>query len=511
MIKRIRATWLAALCLIAAACADEPFAPETSALSSIESDTSMARLITTHVRAEDLVPDRYMVVFRPATVQSRTISAALARTHGFTLHHQYGAPIPGFSATLTAGQLNAVRRNLNVAYVEQVSLLRPSQLPVSAQPYAPWGLDRIDQRTMPLDTFYTYNDSAENSVIYVFDTGVRASHTEFDGRVEYAFDINPGGIGVPCPGTFHGTAVASIAAGQFAGVAKQASIRNVKITRDCASLASSDDVAAATEWLWNYGVRFSVVAFNFNVTGESETMDAWIEASLLSGFTWVVSAGNALPGQDAEDACNNSPARIPGVIVTGASTPSDQRWSGSYWGPCVTIWAPGENIFQAGAESDTDMTYRHGTSFASPFVAGVAALAIERFGNIDPATLRQRLVELATETVVDDVVSHGSPTKLLYSKFVFGQISGPEQVSGCNGNMVFAAAVDGGKPAYTFSWWLHYLDENDAWNSELVGTSSMYTFCEPPNSRGDVFLLVLEVNDSNAHSHSSNKVLTKTP
>ncbi|MCT4356178.1 S8 family peptidase [Streptomyces sp. Je 1-79] len=281
------------------------------------------------------------------------------------------------------------------------------------QPGATWGLDRIDQRDLPLSTTYTYNRTASNVTAYIIDTGIRTSHSEFGGRATVGTDTVGGGQnGQDCQG--HGTHVAGTVGGAKYGVAKGAKLVAVRVL-DCNGSGTTAGVIAGVDWVTANAVKPAVA--NMSLGGGANTsLDDAVKRSIASGVTYAVAAGNGnflgLPAR----ACNYSPARVPEAITVGATDSADKRASFSNYGTCVDLFAPGVSITSAWKDGDTATNTISGTSMAAPHTAGVAALYLSANPTASPAQVSTALVNNATSGKVQNPLS-GSPNRLLHSVF----------------------------------------------------------------------------------------------
>ncbi|MFI9818597.1 S8 family serine peptidase [Saccharothrix variisporea] len=287
---------------------------------------------------------------------------------------------------------------------------------------ATYGIDRVDQRNLPLDTKYTYNTTASNVTTYVLDTGIRKSHTEFEGRASDGYDfVDEDPEAQDCNG--HGTHVSGTIGGKTWGIAKKTKLVAVRIL-GCGGSAPDSDGVEGIEWIARNAVKPAVVngSFTFDTPGIGDDAIARLNAA---GVTFVVAAGNS-----SADACNTGPARNTNVIAVGATDNQDNRASFSNYGSCVDIFAPGNNITSAGHSSDTGSATMSGTSMASPHVAGGAALYLSGNPSASPADVLKALTDNATSGVVKNPGT-GSPNKLLYTT-AFGGGTPPVCSGGSN-------------------------------------------------------------------------------
>ena len=308
------------------------------------------------------LPGQYIVVLKSG-VEARAGASVLGQFPQAAVRDTYDMPgFQGFAVTATDQQIAELRNSASVAYVEANARVAAYQTSTNV-----WGLDRIDQRSLPLDGMYNSGGRTGSSVrAYVIDTGIRATHAEFGGRVGSGYSaINDGRGTNDCEG--HGTHVAGTIGGKTYGVAKQVKLFPVRVL-DCEGSGTYSGVIAGVNWVTNNAVLPSVA--NMSLGGPaSQSLDDAIKASIAKGITYVVAAGNS-----SADACNDSPARVPGAITVGATDPSDYAPYWSNYGSCIDLFAPGENVKSASNTGDTATATKSGTSMASPHVAGVVAL-----------------------------------------------------------------------------------------------------------------------------------------
>ena len=354
--------------------------------------------------AAGAVGDSYIVVLKPgssAAAQVTSASVALVKRYGGAVRRNYLTAVRGFSATMTSTAARRLAAHPAVAYVEQDRVVRMSEV----QNGTTWGLDRIDQRSLPLSSTYTYG-SAANVTAYVLDTGVRASHTQFGGRARDGWDfIDSDSVANDCNG--HGTHVAGTIGGSTYGVAKNVSIVGVRVL-DCSGSGSYSQIIAGVDWVTTHAVKPAVANMSLGGPGSTALDDA-VKRSVAAGVTYALAAGN-----DNADACTQSPARTPAGITVGATDNLDARAWFSNHGSCLDIFAPGARIASSSASSDTGAVIMSGTSMAAPHVAGAAALVLGASPSLTPAQVRDFLVTQATAGAVGDSRT-GSPNRLLYT------------------------------------------------------------------------------------------------
>ncbi|MFC3491733.1 S8 family peptidase [Glycomyces rhizosphaerae] len=302
-------------------------------------------------------------------------------------------------ASMSASEAERLAADPAVAYVEQNQTI---QIEATQDDPPSWGLDRIDQSGLPLDTAYTYPNAGEGVTAYIIDTGIWASTADFSGRTGTGFSaILPGLQGLDCNG--HGTHVAGTVGGTTYGVAKEVTLVPVQVL-NCAGSGTTAGVIDGVNWVTENAVKPAVANMSLG-GGVSDALDAAIAASIDSGVTYAVAAGN-----ETADACGVSPARTPEAITVAASTEADARADFSNFGDCVDIFAPGEDITSTYLLG-TPMALS-GTSMASPHVAGAAAVYLSAHPDASPAEVADALTGAATSGAISDV--QGSPNLLLH-------------------------------------------------------------------------------------------------
>jgi len=348
-------------------------------------------------KAGDVIPGSYIVV-----VKDGSDPAAVADARGANTKHVYRQALNGFSAKLTDAQVARLRASKKVAYVEKDRVVTASATQNMDANGDPWGLDRIDQTSLPLSGTYTYNGTASGVTAYVIDTGIATGHSDFGGRASNVYDAL-GGDGQDCNG--HGTHVAGTIGGNTYGVAKGVALRGVRVL-GCDGSGSTSGIINALNWVRANATKPAVANMSLG-GGYSSSLNTAATNLAGSGVFLAVAAGN-----EDQDACNVSPASASGTYTVAASDRSDTRAYFSNYGECVDGYAPGVDIKSSWLSGATNTI--SGTSMASPHVAGVGALYKGTNGDASSPTIVNWINSNATSGAIGGNVS-GTPNRLLYT------------------------------------------------------------------------------------------------
>jgi subtilisin family serine protease len=352
----------------------------------------------------------YIVTLKASAGDSHAAAADASRRFGGRVEHVYSSALSGFAISLpdpAAARLAADPRIESVE-LDGVVTADAVEAPVT------WGLDRIDQHSLPLSNSYQYTATGSGVTAYIIDTGIRFTHSEFGGRAASGYDAVDGGSADDCNG--HGTHVAGTVGGATYGVAKAVHLVAVRVL-DCSGSGTTSGVIAGIDWVTgNHQAGQPAVANMSLGGGASSALDAAVRNSIADGVAYAIAAGNGNRGGKAQDACNTSPARVTEAMTVSATDSSDQkpRWANT--GTCVDWFAPGVSITSSWNTSDTAVNTISGTSMATPHTAGVAALYLQTTPAATPQQVRDALWANTTKNVVGSPGS-GTPNALLFENY----------------------------------------------------------------------------------------------
>ncbi|GAA3886489.1 hypothetical protein GCM10022243_59120 [Saccharothrix violaceirubra] len=394
----------------------------------------------------DAIAGSYIVALRDSAsprALSNSTADSLVKKHGGQVRTAWQHALNGFHASLSPTQARRIAADPRVQFVQ-------ADLPVKitgTQTNPPsWGLDRVDQRNLPLDNKYTYEQTASSVTAYVIDTGIRTTHQDFGGRATWGTNTVDS-QNTDCHG--HGTHVAGTVGGTSYGVAKQVKLVAVKVL-NCQGSGSSSAVVNGINWVTSNARKPAVANMSLG-GGADSAIDSAVRSSINAGITYAIASGN-----DNKDACSSSPARVTEAITVNATTNTDGRASFSNFGTCTDIFAPGNGITSAWKDSDTSTNTISGTSMATPHVAGAAAIYVANNPSATPAQVATGLYGASTPSKVTSPGS-GSPNRLLYIEATAPQtppvITNPGNQSTAVGSPVnLQLAATGGTPPYSWAF-----------------------------------------------------------
>jgi subtilisin family serine protease len=436
------------------------------------------------------IPGDYIVTLRANVADIASVAQALSGLHQGALKHVYKSALKGFSVqNISAAAAAAIAADPRVERVEADQVMTA----IATQSPATWGIDRIDQNARPLDNSYTYNNDGSNVTVYIIDTGINFTHTDFGGRASKGIDeVTTGGSAADCNG--HGTHVSGTVGGSTYGVAKNVKLVAVRVL-NCQGSGTTSGVIAGIDWVTANKVL--PAAANMSLGGGlSTTLNQAVARAVAAGVSFAVAAGNS-----TANACNSSPSSEPSAITVGATDINDGFAYFSNFGSCVDINAPGVNITSDWYSSNTATNTISGTSMASPHVAGAAALYLSANPTATPAQVALALTGNATQNAITAVPA-GTPNLLLYTGFIGNGAPPPPPPppvltasfsKSCSGlTCSFSNTSTNTSSATTYAW-------NFGDGSTAVTTNASHTFSGARRS----YTVTLTATDGSATSTSS--------
>ncbi|MGX7829529.1 S8 family serine peptidase [Actinokineospora sp. 24-640] len=366
--------------------------------------------------AADPIADSYLALLADESASADVVKRTadeVARQYGIGIVHLYTSSLKGFAVKASAEQARALTADRRFREIWQDAEVHTTALQVQTNPPS-WGLNRIDQRSLPFDTKYHHPNTAPSVKAYIIDTGIRYTHQEFNGQAIYGIDT-VGGVFPPgndCNG--HGTHVAGTVGGQTVGVAKDAQLVAVRVL-NCAGSGSYAGVIAGVDWVTNNSIMNPGTRAVANMSlggGVFPPLNTAVGNSIAANVHYSVSAGNS-----NNNACLQSPASTPAATTVASTNNNDTRSVFSSFGPCVDVFAPGGAIYSAWGTADNAYNTISGTSMAAPHVTGTAALWRQKFPGDTAWQTAAAIADNATPNVVINP-GLGSPNKLLFMGMV---------------------------------------------------------------------------------------------
>jgi subtilisin family serine protease len=408
--------------------------------------------------APGTIKDSYIVVFKDGATASAT---SVAQAHNAKVTHTYKTALHGYAATMSEADAKRTAADPAVAYVEQNRVITA----LETQPNPPsWGLDRVDQRTLPLDSSYTYPNAGNGVTAYIIDTGIRTTHGDFGGRASWGTNTADSN-NTDCNG--HGTHVAGTVGGTAHGIAKQVKLVAVKVL-NCQGSGTLAGVAQGIDWVTANAAKPAVANMSLGASGTNATLENAVRNSISSGVTYAIASGNS-----SADACNFTPARTPEAITVNATDNNDARSSFSNFGSCTDIFAPGRDITSAWNTSDSATNTISGTSMATPHVAGAAAVYLGAHPTATPAAVQTALKGSASIGKVTNAGA-GSPNNLLFvgegADPNPGDPGDPGEPPACEGTTAWSASA------------LYFFGDEVSYNGHIWILAAFFSYGEAPGS-----------------------------
>jgi subtilisin family serine protease len=503
--KRLLSGWLLVGTLISVflSCTKQELQNE-ALLSSLQTDQpGKAPLLKADATAQ-VIRGSYFVIFQDDVRNVDEMVTQITNSHNITARYVYRHTVKGFAASLPDAAIEALRNNPRVKYLEEDQLV--SVVGVQTSPPS-WGLDRVDQVSLPLDASYTYSTDGSTVDAYIFDTGIFYSHTDFGGRAIFGYDAF-GGIGLDRHS--HGTHVSGTVGGTSFGLAKNIRLIAVKVLGDNGS-GSWTGIAAGLDWAVGHHAADKKAVGNMSLGGgASTTVDQAVKRAVADGIVMCLAAGN-----EQIDAGTRSPARVTEAITVG-STASNDSWSYfSNYGSVVDILAPGSSIVSCAITSTTASSTKSGTSMATPHVCGASALYLE--AGYAPAEVEAALKAKASANKISGVPA-GTVNLLLYSRAATVTPSAPDQpvlsTPANNATLVTLNPVLSWNSSYSATSYSLQVSTDQGFNTPLVDAQNLTTTSYNLTSLAENTTYYWRVNAENSigtSAWSSTWTFTTTP
>jgi len=366
---------------------------------------------------EEAREEEWLVSLQPGATDAQIAGLCkMARNGCKMVGHPDKGGVPFLEMEGTEGDLEAVikssRHLVKFAEPNQPIEMIP-EFPEEASDDASWGLTRVGAGGRS-------GAQGSGTHVYILDTGVRTTHTDFGTRAAPGADLSSGSL-VECNGDLtcaadrqgHGTHCAGTAAGSTFGVASQANVYGVKVLGDSGAggfdaIIGGIDFAAASDARPAVGSMSLGGQCPLGWCGLFGVVKDAVNTAVQNGVTIVVAGGNS-----NGDACGFVPAFVPSAITVGSTTSLDARSEFSNYGSCTNIWAPGSRITSASHEDDSGSKTFSGTSMACPHVAGAAAITLEQNPTFKSEQVLETLLNKAATNYITDLQT-GDTNKLLY-------------------------------------------------------------------------------------------------
>ncbi len=422
--------------------------------------------------------------------------AAEHRRRGAAVDFVYTAALNGFAGSMSEAELGELQRDRRVTRIERDGIATAS---TTHEP-ATWGLDRIDQRELPLSNTYTSTPTGTGVNAYIIDTGIELGHVEFSNRLGGGYDgVTLGGTGDDCNG--HGTHVAGTVGSTTYGVAKAVRLYPVRVL-DCNGSGSWSGVIGGLDWVATHRVTPAVANMSLG-GGANSSVDDAVRRTVARGVTVVVAAGNGNQAGKEADACSYSPARVPEAITVGATARNDAKTSWSNYGACVDLFAPGAGITSTWHTSNTATNTISGTSMAAPHVAGVAALYLQGVAGAAPAGVAQAIHDASTKGIV-------TSSRTANNHLVFSGLTVPATVTNAAPTASFTSSCTG--LTCTFTNTSADSDGSISSHAWTFGDGGTSTVVSPQHTygAGSSYTVTLTVTDNAGATGSTSQSVTVT-